>query len=68
LIRTSREGKTIYAFSDPTQTTTTMTLKLPKDYQKIVSQSDGISYDASTNLFTVNFAEQDGGNKVIVVE
>ncbi len=68
LIRTSREGKTIYAFSDPTQTTTTMTLKLPKDYQKIVSQSDGISYDASTDLFTVNFAEKDGGNKVIVVE
>ena len=68
LIKTNTEGKTTYTFSDPTQTTTTMTLKLPKNYQQIISQSEGITYDAATDLFTITFEEKNGGSKQIVVE
>ena len=68
LITTNTEGKTTYTFSDPTQTTTTMTLKLPKNYQQIISQSEGITYDAATDLFTITFEEKNGGSKQIVVE
>lgn len=68
LIMTNTEGKTTYTFSDPTQTTTTMTLKLPKNYQQIISQSEGITYDAATDLFTITFEEKNGSSKQIVVE
>jgi hyaluronate lyase len=67
LKKTSGEKKS-YVFSDPTQTTTKMTVKLPKDYQQIVTLSEGITYDETTDTFTISFEQTDGSSKQIVVQ
>ncbi|MCA5014476.1 MULTISPECIES: polysaccharide lyase 8 family protein [unclassified Enterococcus] len=68
LLKKTSGNQQTYVFSDPTQTSKTMTLKLPKNYSKIVSQSEGIIYDAATDTFTVTFEQMDGSSKQIVVE
>ncbi|MGH2183022.1 polysaccharide lyase beta-sandwich domain-containing protein, partial [Enterococcus faecalis] len=68
LMRKTQQHQKTYTFSDPTQTTKTLTLKIPKDYSTVISQSDGITYDDATETFTINFENAAGSSKQIIVE
>jgi len=68
LMRKTQQHQKTYTFSDPTQTTKTLTLKIPKDYSTVISQSDGITYDDATETFTINFENAAGSSKEIIVE
>ncbi|MDK6786199.1 polysaccharide lyase beta-sandwich domain-containing protein, partial [Enterococcus faecalis] len=68
LMRKTQQHQKTYTFSDPTQTTKTLTLKIPKDYSTVISQSDGITYDDATATSTINFENAAGSSKQIIVE
>lgn len=68
LLRKTNGNQKTYVFSDPTQTASTLKLKLPKDYTRIVTQSEGVTYDGETDTFTVDLENTNGESKQIVVE
>lgn len=68
LLRTNNEGKKTYVVSDPTQSNAVMTIKLPKDFTKVLTLSEGITYDEATGTFTLRFEGAGGSSKQIVVE
>ncbi|WP_256924835.1 polysaccharide lyase 8 family protein [Candidatus Enterococcus mansonii] len=68
LLKKTSEGKKTYVLSDPTQSNVVMTVKLPKDFTKILTMSEGITYDETTEMFTLRFENTGGSSKQIVVE
>lgn len=68
LMRKNNDGKKTYVLSDPTQSNTVMTVKLPKDFTKILTLSEGITYDEATATFTIHFENSGGSSKQIIVE
>lgn len=68
LLKQEQGAQKTYVLSDPTQTTTKMTLKIPKDYGTILTMSEGIIYDEAQDVFTVDFPNSNGSSKQIIVE
>ncbi|MHC5216189.1 polysaccharide lyase 8 family protein [Enterococcus sp. LJL128] len=68
LMRQIKGTKKTLTLSDPTQSNSRMKIKIPKDYNGILSMSEGIAYDSSTDTFSVDFTNCSGQSKQIVVE
>lgn len=68
LIRQTDNGQTTYTLSDPTQANGKGTLTVPKDFTEVVSMSEGITYDATSQTFTIDFAGANDGSKTITLK
>lgn len=68
LLKKTNAGKKTYVLADPTQSNVVMTVKLPKDFNQILTMSEGITYDETTEAFTIHFENSGGSSKQIVVE
>lgn len=68
LMRQSKDDMRTYVLSDPTQSNTVITVKVPKDFTKVVTMSDGITYNHRFNTFKVNFMNSAGNSKYITVK
>lgn len=68
LLKQTTNNQKTYVLSDPTQSNSVVTIKVPKDFTQIVSMSEGISYNSDTSSFTVDFTNWAGNSKQIVVE
>lgn len=68
LVKQEVGAKKTYVLSEPTQSNVKMQIKLPKDYAGILTMSEGITYDSSQDIFTIDFLNSNGDSKQIVVE
>jgi hyaluronate lyase len=62
------KGQEVYTISDPTQSNGIIHVQLPNDFSQVISLSNGISFDSTTNTAAINFSGATGSGLQIVVQ
>lgn len=61
-------AQTTYTIADPTQSNALVHVQLPKDSSQVISMSDGMTFDSTTNTLTIDFTNCAGSSKQLVVQ
>ncbi|WP_159721764.1 polysaccharide lyase family 8 super-sandwich domain-containing protein [Enterococcus sp. CSURQ0835] len=68
LMKQNKNDQIQYTLSDPTQKNSLVHVKVPHDFKGVVNMSEGVTYDAATQTFTVDFTNARGASKVITLD